>query len=55
MREEAGNALKKASEYLKEKGYLIKIYDAYLPQRSVDYFVSWTKNNDTKMKKFILI
>ena len=52
MTKEAANALKKASDYLKEKGYLIKIYDSYRPQRSVDHFVNWTKNNDTKMKKY---
>ena len=52
MTKEAGNALKKVSEYLREKGYLIKIFDAYRPQKAVDYFVSWAKNNDTKMKKY---
>ena len=52
MTKEAANALKEASKYLKEKGYLIKIYDSYRPQRAVDFFVKWTKNNDTKMKKY---
>ena len=54
MTKEAGNALKKVSEYLREKGYLIKIFDAYRPQKAVDYFVSWAKNNDTKMKKYFI-
>ena len=52
MTKEAANALKKVNDYLKEKGYLIKIYDSYRPQRAVDHFVNWTKNNDTKMKKY---
>jgi D-alanyl-D-alanine dipeptidase len=52
MTKEAAKALKKVNEYLKEKGYLIKIYDSYRPQRAVDHFVNWTKNNDTKMKKY---
>ncbi len=49
---EAGKALKKVSEFLREKDYLIKIFDAYHPQKAVDYFVSWAKNNDTQMKKY---
>ena len=52
MTKEAANALKEVSKYLKEKGYLIKIYDSYRPQRAVDFFVKWTKNDDIKMKKY---
>lgn len=50
---EAASALKKASDYLSEKGYRIKIYDAYRPQRGVDHFKRWAKDlNDTLMKPY---
>ena len=52
MTKEAANALKEVSKYLYEKGYLIKIYDSYRPQRAVDFFVKWSKNDDIKMKKY---
>ena len=49
---EAAQALKKAADALEEQGYYIKIFDAYRPQRAVDYFVRWSKDlNDTKMKE----
>lgn len=40
---EAAEALKKASEYLKEQGYGILIYDAYRPKRAVEFFIEWGK------------
>lgn len=53
LTKEAANALKKVSDKLIEKGYRLKIYDAYRPQKAVDHFVRWSKNaNDTKMKKY---
>ena len=52
MTKEAANALKEVSKYLYEKGYLIKIFDSYRPQRAVDFFVKWSKNDDIKMKKY---
>ena len=49
---EAADALKAASDELKEKGYRLKIYDAYRPQRAVDHFVRWAKDvSDQRMKK----
>jgi zinc D-Ala-D-Ala dipeptidase len=49
---EAANALKKASDILKSKGYVIKIFDAYRPQQAVDHFVRWAQDiQDTKMKE----
>lgn len=49
---EAANALKAASDKLKEKGYRLKIYDAYRPQRAVDHFVRWAKDiEDLRMKE----
>ena len=48
---EAAEALKKVSESLKAKGYRLKIFDAYRPQKAVDHFVRWGKDvSDTLMK-----
>jgi D-alanyl-D-alanine dipeptidase len=49
---EAANALKKAADILYEQGYVIKIFDAYRPQRAVNHFMRWAKDlDDTKMKE----
>ena len=53
MTKEAAAKLKEVSDELKEKGYRLKIYDAYRPQEAVSHFVRWAKDlNDTKMKKY---
>lgn len=39
----AAEALKKIQADLMEKGYCLKIYDAYRPQQAVDSFVEWAK------------
>lgn len=44
MTREAAEALKKADALLQEKGYRIKIFDAYRPQRAVDHFVRWSRD-----------
>ena len=50
---EAGEALREVSDELAEKGYRLKIYDAYRPQKAVDHFVRWAKDaDDTKMKEY---
>ena len=50
---ETATKLKEVSDELIEKGYRLKIYDAYRPQRAVNNFVNWAKDvNDTKMKKY---
>ena len=50
---EAGEALKKVSDELISKGYRLKIFDAYRPQKAVDHFVRWAKDeNDIKMKEY---
>ena len=50
---EAAQALKKASDMLKEQGYRIKVFDAYRPQRAVSHFVRWAEAvNDTLMKPY---
>ena len=50
---ETAQALKNAADSLREKGYRIKIFDAYRPQSAVDHFASWAKDTgDTRMKKY---
>lgn len=50
---EAGEALKKVSDELNSKGYRLKIYDAYRPQKAVDHFVRWAKDEkDVSMKQY---
>ena len=50
---EAAEALKKASDELIIKGYRLKVFDAYRPQKAVTHFVNWAKDlNDTRMKKY---
>ncbi len=50
---EAADALKEASDELAEKGYRLKIYDAYRPQMAVNDFVEWAKDEeDTRMKEY---
>lgn len=53
MTKEAANKLKEVSDEVIKKGYRLKIYDAYRPQKAVSHFVRWAKDlNDTKMKKY---
>ena len=47
----AAIALSKAADELREKGYVIKVYDAYRPQKAVDHFVRWAKTSDQRNKK----
>ncbi|MDO4217986.1 MAG: M15 family metallopeptidase [Bacteroidales bacterium] len=50
---QAAEALAKANQSLKEQGYRLKIYDAYRPQKAVDHFVRWSKDQaDSTMKPF---
>ena len=38
---------------MNKSGYSLKIYDAYLPQRSVNHFINWSKNlSDTINKSY---
>ena len=53
LTKEAASALKAVSDDLIAKGYRLKIYDAYRPQRAVTHFVNWAKDTaDTRMKQF---
>lgn len=45
-------ALQKVQKELLEKGFSLKIFDAYRPQKAVNHFVRWAKVlNDTLMKQ----
>ena len=53
LTKEAANALKQVNDDLKDKGYRLKIYDAYRPQRAVTNFEKWAEDtNDTRMKDY---
>ncbi len=50
---EAATALRRVSDDLACKGYRLKIYDAYRPQKAVTHFMNWAKDvNDTRMKPY---
>jgi zinc D-Ala-D-Ala dipeptidase len=47
----AAKALAKAQIKFIRRGYLLKVYDCYRPQRAVDHFVRWAKRlRDERMK-----
>ncbi len=48
---EAAIALKKAQELFRKDGYELLIYDAYRPQETVDYFISWAKDQKDQNQK----
>lgn len=51
MTREGAEALKKAADELRKKGYRIKIFDAYRPDDAVQHFRRWVGDlNDQKMK-----
>lgn len=51
LRREAALALRDAARAFAAQGYGLLVYDAYRPQRAVDHFVRWAKDErDTKMK-----
>ena len=53
LTKEAAEALKAVSDDLVEKGYRLKIYDAYRPQKAVANFVDWALDpDDTRMKEY---
>lgn len=52
LTKEAADALKKVSDEMVSKGYRLKIYDTYRPQKAVDHFVRWAGDvNDVRMKE----
>ena len=53
LTKQAAKALKEVSDDVKSKGYRLKIYDAYRPQKAVDHFVRWAANlSATEMKPY---
>lgn len=50
---QAAVALKEVSDELVSRGYRLKIFDAYRPQKAVTHFMNWAKDeNDVRMKKY---
>ena len=50
---QAADSLKVVSDELLAKGYRIKIFDCYRPQKAVDYFMKWAEDTlDIRMKQF---
>jgi len=47
----AAQALHTAQQQLLRKGYSLKVYDCYRPQRAVDHFVRWAKDLDDQAMK----
>jgi zinc D-Ala-D-Ala dipeptidase len=47
----AARALKRAQAALRPRGYSLKVYDCYRPQRAVNDFVRWSHNGDQRMKR----
>jgi D-alanyl-D-alanine dipeptidase len=48
---EAARSLRNIQTILNKSGYSLKIYDAYRPQRSVNHFINWSKNQSDTLKK----
>ncbi len=52
LTETAAKALHRAQQSLLKRGYSLKVYDCYRPQRAVDHFVRWAKDlDDQRMKQ----
>lgn len=53
---EAASALKRASDDARARGYRLKIFDAYRPQKAVDHFMRWAgDSSDTRMKRYFYL
>ena len=50
---QAADSLREVSDDLIGQGYRLKIFDAYRPQRAVDYFMQWAVDTaDVRMKEY---
>lgn len=47
----AAEALKKVQEEAGRKGFRLKIFDAYRPQRAVNHFMQWARQTGDTLKK----
>ena len=53
LTKEAATALKEVSDDLVSRGYRLKIYDAYRPQKAVTNFMNWALDTeDVRMKEY---
>ncbi len=53
MTRQAADSLKAVSDELREKGYRLKIFDAYRPQCAVDCFLKWAQDTtDFRMQPY---
>src|SRR3954467_9764878 len=51
LTKQAAEGLARVQKVVRPKGYTLKVYDCYRPQRSVDAFVKWGKDlSDQRMK-----
>ncbi len=48
---DAALALKRAQSRLRRRGYTLKVYDCYRPQRAVNHFVRWARDLDDQAMK----
>lgn len=48
---DAVEALKQVAQDLAQEGLGLKVYDCYRPQRAVDHFIRWFRNDDQTMKR----
>ncbi|MGP8303537.1 M15 family metallopeptidase [Streptomyces inhibens] len=48
---DAANALHRAQLSFLKRGFSLKVYDCYRPQRAVDHFVRWAKDLDDQRMK----
>lgn len=48
---DAAYALKKVQKKLRKRGYSLKVYDCFRPQRAVDHFIRWAEVEDDVKNK----
>ena len=53
LTKESAEALSNAQDDFNKLGYSLILYDAYRPQRAVDFFVQWSKNHYDTINKRI--
>ena len=47
----AADSLRAVSKELKQRGYRLKVFDAYRPQQAVAYFIRWARDVDDQVMK----
>lgn len=53
LTKQAADSLRVVSDELKEKGFILKIFDAYRPQCAVDFFMQWAEDiSDVRMQQY---